>query len=82
MGRNSELSESEKGQIIAYSKDGFSNRSIGAKINRSAHVVRNFLKDPENYGCNWNWRSSLAMDRFKSNPQHTTPKKCAPQADS
>ncbi|KAK9685314.1 Tc3 transposase [Popillia japonica] len=50
MARGKILNEYEKGQINALNNEGFSNRGIARKINRSEHVVRNFLKNKENYG--------------------------------
>ena len=46
------LTEFEKGRICGLSTSGMSNRKIAAMIGRSATVVDNYLRDPENYGQN------------------------------
>ena len=38
------MSGVEKGQILAYKKEGLSSREIARKIDRSPFVVNNFLK--------------------------------------
>lgn len=43
------MSEKEKGMIDAYKEEGVSIREIGRRLSRSDKVVRNYLKDPENY---------------------------------
>lgn len=53
MGRGKPLTKAEKAKISTL-KDytSFSNRQIAKEISRSEFVVRNFLKDRENYGTN------------------------------
>lgn len=50
MPRGKTLTEKEKGAIEAYWKSGESMRAIARKINRSHHVVQNFLANPAEYG--------------------------------
>lgn len=52
MPRGAYLTEIEKGKILALFDEGISKREIGRRIDRSDCVVRNFLKDIENYGKN------------------------------
>lgn len=51
MPRGKLLTEHERGAIDALNKQGLSKRGIAREIGRSEHVVRNYLKDRENYGC-------------------------------
>ena len=44
MGRKLALSGVEKGQILAYKKEGLSSREIARKIDSSPFVVNSFLK--------------------------------------
>ena len=46
------LSDYERGQISGLATSGMSNRAIAKVIGRSASVVDNYIKDPENYGQN------------------------------
>ena len=67
MARANRLSEVEKVKISTlkdYNK--MSNRQIAKEINRSEHVVRNFLKNRENYGQN----KSTGRPRKISNTQN------------
>lgn len=50
MGRGSSLTEIEKGKILALKSQNMSSNNISLEINRSRHVVQNFLKKQENYG--------------------------------
>lgn len=50
MGRKSRLSSEEIGQIKAYHDLGPNYAQIGRRINRSKNVVRNYLRNPDNYG--------------------------------
>lgn len=50
MGRRKRLSEYEKGQIDALFKEKKSIRGIAKQLKRSDHVVRNYLKNPAQYG--------------------------------
>ena len=43
MGRKQALSGVEKGQILAYKKEGLLSRKIPRRINRSRFVLNNFL---------------------------------------
>lgn len=52
MPRGSYLSEVEKGKILAFLEENVSFREIGRRINRSEKVIRNFVKNKENYGQN------------------------------
>ncbi|GAB0096980.1 hypothetical protein DMENIID0001_125670 [Sergentomyia squamirostris] len=52
MPRGTILSESEKGEIIAYRKCDIDIREIARKLGRSACVVHNFLKNPNGYNTN------------------------------
>ena len=49
MGRGKPLSETEKGQIMAFKNMGLSNRKIAGRIHRSLNVINNFAKLGENY---------------------------------
>ena len=49
MGRGKPLSETEKGQIMAFKNMGLSNRKIAGRIHRSINVINNFVKLGENY---------------------------------
>jgi len=53
MGKGPCLTEAETASILAYRDCGLSMNEIADKIGRSRRVVQNFLKDPENYGCNY-----------------------------
>ena len=50
MGRKLALSGMEKGQILAYKKEGLSSREITRRIDRSPFVVNNYLKLENTYG--------------------------------
>lgn len=50
MGRGKHLSEFELGQINALKGEGYSERDIAMKINRSKTAVHNYLDNPEGYG--------------------------------
>ena len=53
MGRGKPLTEAEKAKISKLKDyDKMSNRQIAMEIGRGECVVRNFLKDRENYGRN------------------------------
>lgn len=52
MPRGKVLSETEKGKIRAYFEEGYSKRAIAEGLKRSDAIVRNFLRDPEEYGKN------------------------------
>ncbi|KAK0421042.1 hypothetical protein QR680_015037 [Steinernema hermaphroditum] len=50
MGRGPRLSEKERGKIQVLREEGYSNRQIAARINRSPKVVNAFTKNPAAYG--------------------------------
>lgn len=50
MPKGTQLSDFEKGQIVAFRQCGLSGREISKRIKRSKTVVYNFLKNPEMYG--------------------------------
>lgn len=50
MPRGKQLNEGEKFVIRRMAGDGHAVQAIADALNRSRHVVENFLKDPENYG--------------------------------
>lgn len=52
MPRGTYLSEQEKGKILAYRDSDVKIREIARRLNRSHHVVLNFLKNPDGYGKN------------------------------
>lgn len=52
MPRGTELTDLEKGHIIAFNSCGISNREIGRRLSRSESVIRSFLKNQEFYGTN------------------------------
>lgn len=52
MPRGTYLSEQEKGKILAYRECDVGIREIARRLNRSHHVVLNFLKNPHGYGNN------------------------------
>lgn len=60
MGSGKRLTLEEIGKIRALKEEGYSNREIGRRINRSVGVVGNFLKDPENYGKQQHGRTKRA----------------------
>jgi hypothetical protein len=47
MGRKQALSGVEKGQILAYKKEGLSSREIARRIDRSPFVVKIFFETRE-----------------------------------
>ena len=49
MGRGKPLSETEKGQVMAFKNMGLSNRKIAGRIHRSINVINNFVKLGENF---------------------------------
>lgn len=53
MGRGKRLSAEEIGRIKALHEEGYSNRNIAGRINRSSRVVNNFVRNMENYGKNY-----------------------------
>lgn len=52
MPRGKYLTDLEKGKILAYFDGKLSIPEIARKINRSDKVVRNFLRNQDNYGKN------------------------------
>ena len=52
MPRGKVLSNEEKIKITAYKDAGLSNRAIAKKINRSHHVINNFMRQGEDYNRN------------------------------
>jgi IS30 family transposase len=50
MGRGKRLSAEEVESIKSLQQEGYSNRYIAARINRSPRVVNNFVRNVENYG--------------------------------
>lgn len=44
------LDEKEKGMVEAYKQEGVSLREIARRLGRSDKVIRNYIKNPENYG--------------------------------
>jgi len=44
------LNDFGKGKIAVLAQQGLSARQIGLKLNRSDHVIRNYLKNPAEYG--------------------------------
>ena len=57
MGRSNQLSEREKGKLIAYSEMNLSKRDMARRLRRSVHVVTNFFGQGEKYGKNYKGRS-------------------------
>jgi len=53
MGKGRSLTCDERTSISSYKECGLSNREIAKKINRSATVIDNYLKNSENYGKNY-----------------------------
>ena len=45
MGRGNSLTDHENGMIDAFEKDGYSQREIAKKINRSRCAVNNYIKN-------------------------------------
>ena len=43
------LNPEEVGQIVAYKESGICAEVIARKLNRSSGVVRNYLRNPQNY---------------------------------
>lgn len=52
MPRGTYLNDLEKGKILGFYEKNVSFREIGRRLNRSEKVVRNFLKNQDNYGRN------------------------------
>jgi transposase len=50
MPRGTELSDFEKGRILAFQEMGLSNRDIATRLGRSHNVVDNFIKKKDGYG--------------------------------
>ncbi|TGZ63230.1 hypothetical protein CRM22_007024 [Opisthorchis felineus] len=50
MPRGPQLTEQERGKILAYREAGMSCRMISSLIGRSKTVVNNFLNNPKSYG--------------------------------
>ena len=75
MPRGTQLTDIEKGQILAHHSDGRSMRWISRQISRSLRVIQNFLKDPDGYGthhaggakCKLSGRTERAIFRAASN---------------
>lgn len=57
MGRGINLSEREIGAIEVLNQEGKNISQIARAINRNRDVVRNFLKDPSNYGKRYKGKS-------------------------
>jgi transposase len=53
MGRRKRLTAEEIGSIKYLRQEGYSNREIARRIDRSAKVVNNFVQDIKNYGKNY-----------------------------
>lgn len=81
MPRGTQLSDFERGQILALHSTGKSHREIAGAVKRSKGVVTAFLKNPENYGQKkrsgrpklLSNRDERAIHRLVSN----TPKSCS-----
>src|SRR5687768_14848448 len=50
MPKREQLSDFERGQILAFRDQNLNQNAIAAKIGRNQCTVSRFLKDPENYG--------------------------------
>lgn len=50
--RSTPLSDFEKGQIVEMHRNGVSMREIGRRLTRSDHVIRNYLRNPQQYDTN------------------------------
>jgi len=50
MAQGTQLTEKERGMILALKGEGLSNSAISKRINRSRKVVLVLLRDPEGYG--------------------------------
>lgn len=61
MGRKNILNTTERAKIDVYNLEGYSNRAIARKIDRSEHAVRNYLKDSASYGSNYQGRSATVL---------------------
>lgn len=60
MGRGTSLTVEEESKIYAYDDQGLSGREISLKINKSANVVWNYLRNKEKYGKNMKGRQTMA----------------------
>lgn len=60
MGRGKTLTVAEIERIKIFNEQGFCTAAIARQINRSFEVVRNYLRDPENYGKNQRGRTYRA----------------------
>lgn len=62
MGKGPPLTDIEKGQILAFDESNMSHREIARRVNRSAKVVSNFLRDPAAYGTKYKPGRARALD--------------------
>lgn len=76
MGRGKQLTDIEKGKIIAYHEVGESLRSIERKIGRSRGVITNYLANNDQYG------SKYKCCGRKSNISPRTKRKIANEASN
>lgn len=66
MGRGKRLTEEERGRILAYRECGYTYAQIAEKLQRSTHVVSNFLDESKPYGSmKHTGRPSTVSDRAK-----------------
>jgi transposase len=63
MGRCKQLSEREKGKIIAYKALNLAKRDIARRLRRSVHCISTFLEKGEEYGKNFYGRPRVLTSR-------------------
>lgn len=60
MGAGKTLTEGERAQVNILKSENFSIRNIAYRLGRSDGVIRNYLRDEQNYGKNRNGRTATA----------------------
>ncbi|CAK9827587.1 Transposable element Tc3 transposase [Anthophora retusa] len=61
MGRAKQLSCTEIGKVQVLKEEGYSNREIARRLNRSEFVIRSYLKNKENYGKLYKGRTKESL---------------------
>ena len=65
MGKSKILSALEREKVDFYHAEGWSNRKIAEKLNRSSRTVDRYLKDPKSYGNRYKGRNQALSAREK-----------------
>ncbi|CAK9819131.1 Transposable element Tc3 transposase [Anthophora quadrimaculata] len=61
MDRAKQLSCTEIGKVQVLKEEGYSNREIARRLNRSEYVIRSYLKNKENYGKLYKGRTKESL---------------------